>query len=178
MKRSSVLLRGAKGYGWYRKFIEKGPDAFRKNIPPTPFDWTKGNVSRPKAFFEISMGDQKLGRLVFELASDVVPKTVENFLALCKKNEGEQRYSYYNSKFHLILKDTFVMGGDVVSNDGTGSHSAGSDRFIKDENFIIPHSVRGLIRRVHDSILTDTISTLIIFTHLTCSCMNLSVWHL
>jgi cyclophilin family peptidyl-prolyl cis-trans isomerase len=146
MRSSAILCRGAKGYGWYHKYLQKGPDGFRKNIPPTPFDWTKGDITRPKAFFEISMGDQKLGRLVFELASDIVPKTVENFLSLCNKKETSgQKYSYKDTKFHQILKDTFIMGGDVVSNDGRGSHSAGPTRFIKDENFIIPHSARGLL---------------------------------
>ncbi|HIE72472.1 MAG TPA: peptidylprolyl isomerase, partial [Planctomycetes bacterium] len=37
----------------------------------------------PRVYFDITIGDKAAGRLVFELFADVVPKTAENFRALC-----------------------------------------------------------------------------------------------
>ena len=103
-------------------------------------------------------GDEKLGRLVFELADDILPKTCANFIALCenRSNANESKsgssdkerknvYAYQGTKIHHIYKETFIMGGDVEKNDGTGCHSAGEHRYFPDENFIIPHSARGLL---------------------------------
>lgn len=136
------LMRGAKGHGWYAKYLKDGPDGFRRTVPPTAFDWEAGDVKRPRAFFNVAMEDKELGKIEIELAEDVVPKTVSNFKALC---EGKGRYKYADSPFHKIMKGVAIMGGDVENGDGTGGHSAGANRFITDENFIIPHSGRGLV---------------------------------
>ena len=37
----------------------------------------------PKCFLDITADGEKLGRIVIELRADVVPKTAENFRALC-----------------------------------------------------------------------------------------------
>lgn len=36
-------------------------------------------MTRPKTFFDISIGGKPQGRIVFELYNDIVPKTAENF---------------------------------------------------------------------------------------------------
>lgn len=157
MRRTVPLLRGAKGFGWYGKFKREGSEGFRKFTPPTPFDWsTSPSISannssgptdspaRPKAVLEISYGGKPMGALKVELAQDVVPKTVSNFLTLC--NETSQR-TYKGSKLHQIRKGSYIMGGDVENLDGTGNHSAHPEqRFLPEENFIIPHTSRGLVR--------------------------------
>lgn len=145
MKATGLLSRGAKGYSWYHNFMKKGNEGFKKYASPTPFDWAKGDVTRTKIFFDISVGTESAGRLVFELADDVVPKTVENFKLLCT-GENLHNRSFLQTKFHQIQKGAFIMGGDVENNNGTGSHSAYKERYIRDENFIIPHSHRGLLR--------------------------------
>lgn len=40
-------------------------------------------MGKPQVFFDISIGGQPAGRIVMELEADVVPKTAENFRALC-----------------------------------------------------------------------------------------------
>jgi hypothetical protein len=144
MRRTQVLLRSAKGYSWYGHFKKQGSEGFRKNIAPTQFNWDNTEVKRPRAYFDLSSGSDNLGRVVFELASDVVPRTVENFKQLCT-GTGESGKTYKGTKFHVVNKDKFIMGGDVETTEGKLSHSASKDRFIRDENFIIPH-YKGLIR--------------------------------
>lgn len=144
MQRTTVLLRGAKGYGWYKKFKE-APESFNRFATPTPFDWSKDNVVRPKASFSVSSGGEEWGNLVFELAQDIMPKTVENFKLLTTGN-NKHNFSYKGTKFHKIRKGEAIMGGDVELLNGEGSHSAFDSRYLQDENFIIPHSARGLLR--------------------------------
>ena len=40
-------------------------------------------MKRPRCFFDIAIGNQRAGRIVFELFSDITPKTCDNFRALC-----------------------------------------------------------------------------------------------
>ena len=94
MRRTLLAARGAKGHGWYQKFMRDGEKGFQRNRPPTPFDWDKGNVTRPKAYLDFVSNEEKLGRLVFELAEDVLPRTVQNFLALCEEKTEKKRFSY------------------------------------------------------------------------------------
>ena len=44
-----------------------------------------------RVYFELTAGGEKLGRVTMELRSDVVPKTAENFRALCT---GEKGFGY------------------------------------------------------------------------------------
>lgn len=43
---------------------------------------------RERCFFDVSIGGLPSGRIVFELYSDMVPKTCENFRALCTGEKG------------------------------------------------------------------------------------------
>ncbi|EFJ14955.1 hypothetical protein SELMODRAFT_234428 [Selaginella moellendorffii] len=56
------------------------------------------------------------GVIVLELFRDEVPKTVENFAVL-----GQQGY-YDGVKFHRVIKDFMIQGGDP-SGDGRGGES-------------------------------------------------------
>jgi hypothetical protein len=45
-------------------------------------------AARPRVFFDVSIGGKPAGRIEFELYSDVVPRTAENFRALCTGTLG------------------------------------------------------------------------------------------
>ncbi|KAH3900028.1 peptidylprolyl isomerase CPR3 SCDLUD_004345 [Saccharomycodes ludwigii] len=94
-----------------------------------------------KVFMVPSVNGKKLEKLVFELYDDVVPKTTENFRALCT---GEKGFGYKNVPFHRIIPDFMVQGGDTDLTQGFGGKSIYGAKFA-DENFIKKHNKPGLL---------------------------------
>ncbi|MBN3278210.1 RBP2 ligase, partial [Polyodon spathula] len=97
--------------------------------------------SNPIVYFDISLDDEPMGRITMELFSHIVPKTAENFRALCT---GERGFGFRNSIFHRIIPDFVCQGGDITKQDGTGGRSIYGDKF-EDENFDVRHTGPGLL---------------------------------
>jgi len=73
------------------------------------------------------------GRFVFELFTNICPRTCENFIQLClgKSSAGK----YQESIFHKIVPGGAVFGGDIGANqDGTSGRSIYGATF-EDENY-------------------------------------------
>jgi len=99
-------------------------------------------------YFDVEADGEKLGRIVMGLYGKTVPKTVENFRALCTGEKGIGKSGkplhYKGSTFHRVIPEFMIQGGDSTNGDGTGGESIYGEKFA-DENFKLRHSRPGLL---------------------------------
>lgn len=100
-------------------------------------------------YFDISIGGNPAGRMVFRLYDGVVPRTAGNFKALCVGDRGigattGKKLSYENTIFHRVISGFMCQGGDFSRRDGTGGESIYGGKFA-DESFRVKHTKAGLL---------------------------------
>lgn len=126
-----------------REVETKGAEGI--NIVGTDGTATKVTPKNTKAqvFMDINIKNKAAGRIVMELRGDIVPKTAENFRILCT---GAAGYGFKGSKFHRIIPNFMIQGGDFTKGNGTGGKSVYNDGgSFDDENFKLKHTGAGTL---------------------------------
>jgi len=88
---------------------------------------------------------KKNGRIVVGLYGQAMPKTVQNFVALCRSN------AYAGTNFYRIISDYSIQGGaigDLSKSGKSGQSSFETGASFEPDNFNIKHTSKGLVSMV------------------------------
>ena len=161
---SHLGRRGSKNLDWYYNAIARREELKDAVDPPVFPAETLHGRKRARAFIDFRIGQGADGgggggaeapsaaavsRVVVELADDIVPLAVENFLRLCERPAGA---GYRGSEILHVRKGYGLTMGDWVRGDGRGGHSAFERRCFIDENFIGRHSAPGVLSMANSGV--------------------------
>ena len=111
-----------------------------------------------------------LKRVTIELATEALPLTCQNFMALCEEkdtNESEISYSYQNSKVFKIEPKVGICLGDIISSTGlsgschpstsvsasasatTATKTNTSPNTFPHESTVLSHAEKGMVSMLH-----------------------------
>ena len=135
------------------KFVQ---EAGSRSVIELPLKDAAGKPENVRVFMDIWAkaveNDKEIGRIEIELFSKVLPKTCENFRALCTGEKGDTingtfKLHYKGCKLHRIIPGFMTQGGDFTQGDGSGGESIYGRKF--DDEFPnsahIKHSKPGLL---------------------------------
>jgi len=122
-----------------------------KNIgDAVPLEKAQEHDQNSRVWFDVTIGDKPAGKIRFLLFNNVVPKTAENFRALCTGEKGNglsgKPLHFKNSIFHRVIPGFMLQGGDFTHASGVGGESIYGKKFPDEfENGYVKHSVPGLL---------------------------------
>eukprot|EP00938_MAST-03A_sp_MAST-3A-sp1_P002314 g2314.t1 len=145
-RRTMMRLKSSRNAQMLCRGMKTGKnDDLGSKMPSVALTAILGCAVCEKVYMDVEIGEEKEGRLLIGLFSDMLPRTCENFRSLCEgfKTSDGKTISYRDTPFHRVIRGFMAQGGDVTEGNGTGGLSIYGEQF-EDEKFQYAH-VRGAI---------------------------------